>query len=63
MGREDKRFRERATTHLTKRLRRKPTEEEIEKEVVALREAQGLDPRRDRDAGHTTGLRRARKLR
>lgn len=46
MGREEKRLRERTTAQLTKRLGRKPTEEEIDKELAVLRETQNLTPRR-----------------
>jgi len=48
MGREEKRSRERATKLLAKRLKREPTEKEIEKELADLRKAQGLTSRRDR---------------
>jgi hypothetical protein len=48
MGREEKRTRERVTRLLAKRLKREPTEEEIEKELTDLHKAQGLAPRRDR---------------
>ncbi|MBN1858127.1 hypothetical protein JW848_02865 [Candidatus Bipolaricaulota bacterium] len=47
MGREEKRVRERTSKQLMKRLRRKPTEEEIENELASLRKAQGLVSHRD----------------
>ena len=39
MGREEKRQRERVARQLERRLRRKPTEEEVEKALTQLREA------------------------
>ncbi len=48
MGREEKRVRERAAKQLMKRLRREPTEEEIENELAGLRKAQGLVSHQDR---------------
>jgi len=38
MGREEKRERERVVKQLERRLRRKPTDEEIEKALAALHE-------------------------
>lgn len=48
MGREEKRLRERTIKQLTKRLQRKPTEEEIDTDIEQFRKAQGLAPNRDR---------------
>ena len=48
MGREEKRLRERTVKLLTKKLRREPTEEEIDKEIESHHKAQGLAPNRDR---------------
>jgi len=39
MGREDKRLRERTVRRLERRLRRKPTEEEVEQAMADLRNA------------------------
>jgi hypothetical protein len=63
MGREEKRLRERTTARLTKRLRRQPTEQEIDKEIAGLHEAQGIDPHRNLEASRTTSLKRSRNLR
>jgi hypothetical protein len=41
MGREEKRERERTVKHLERRLRRKPTEEEVEKALTELRRTRG----------------------
>jgi len=41
MGREEKRERERTVKHLERRLRRKPTEEEVEKALAELRRTRG----------------------
>lgn len=40
MGREEKRQRERIARHLKRRMRRRPTEEEVEKALAELRETQ-----------------------
>lgn len=50
MGREEKRERERTLKQLERRLHRKPTDEEVEKELAALHETQrkrtGREPAR-----------------
>ena len=63
MGREEKRLRERTTARLAKRLRRQPTEQEIDKEIAGLLEAQGIDSHRNPEAGRTTSLKRSGNLR
>lgn len=40
MGREDKRLRERTARQLEQRLRRKPTDDEVEQAIAELRETQ-----------------------
>jgi hypothetical protein len=47
MGREDKRQRERTIRQLKRRLRRKPTEEEVEKALANLRQAKRSTTARD----------------
>ena len=50
MGREEKRLHERVVHRLERRLRRKPTEEEVEQALAALHQAErkrsGRDPKR-----------------
>lgn len=46
MGREDKRLRERIVRQLEQRLRRKPTEAEVEQAIADLREAKRKAARR-----------------
>ena len=50
MGREEKRERERVVKQLERRLRRKPSEEEVKKTLIELREtrrkATGREPAR-----------------
>ncbi len=50
MGREEKRQRERTVKQLERRLRRKPTDEEVEKALAELRETRrkraGREPAR-----------------
>jgi hypothetical protein len=48
MGREDKRLRARIARQLAKRLRRKPTEEELEKAIADVRQTRRKSSRRDR---------------
>ncbi len=48
MGREETRFRERVVARRMKRLRHTPSEQELQKEIDRLHEAQGHTAQRDR---------------
>jgi len=63
MGREENRLRERSIIQLTKRLRRTPTEEEIEKDVAGQLEAQGLASQQGRGATRSPAPKPSRRPR
>jgi len=51
MGREEKRLRERTAKQLERRLRRKPTDEEVDKALADLRESRRKATGREPAAG------------
>jgi hypothetical protein len=61
MGREQKRFRERAAARLLKRLRRSPSEAELHEEIDRLHKAQGQTARGDRTLGRKEHTPRPRR--
>lgn len=58
MGREDKRFRERAILRLKKRWGRDPSDAEVETAVALLHQAQGTDHRTKRSVGRVASPQR-----